>query len=102
MYMYNIISGSPVLLSYILHVCICMLLYIHCSDLIEGMILLMQSNYTDPVNLGNPDEYTMLEFAETILGSVGQYLMQSKLNMYMCLCTFHTLDMFRASNGKWL
>lgn len=41
------------------------------SDLIEGLVLLMQSNYTDPVNLGNPDEYTILDFAENILKSVG-------------------------------
>ena len=41
------------------------------SDLIEGLVLLMQSNYTDPVNLGNPDEYTILDFAKNILKSVG-------------------------------
>jgi hypothetical protein len=41
------------------------------SDLIEGLVLLMQSNYTNPVNLGNPDEYTILDFAKTILKSVG-------------------------------
>lgn len=32
----------------------------------------MQSDYTDPVNLGNPDEYTILHFAEIILNTVGQ------------------------------
>ena len=32
----------------------------------------MESNYTQPVNLGNPDEYTILNFAQTILKSVGQ------------------------------
>jgi UDP-glucuronate decarboxylase len=40
------------------------------SDLVEGMILLMNSNYSDPVNLGNPDEYTILDFAEKILASI--------------------------------
>ena len=36
------------------------------------MILLMQSNYSDPVNLGNPDEYTILDFANNIIESIGQ------------------------------
>jgi UDP-glucuronate decarboxylase len=45
--------------------------FMYISDLIEGLVLLMQSNYTNPVNLGNPDEYTILDFAKTILKSVG-------------------------------
>ena len=32
----------------------------------------MNSNYSDPVNLGNPDEYTILDFAEKILASIGE------------------------------
>lgn len=43
----------------------------------------MHSNYTDPVNLGNPEEYTILEFAETILESVGQYV---NTNTYVRMC----------------
>jgi UDP-glucuronate decarboxylase len=38
--------------------------YVH--DLIDGLILLMNSDYSEPVNLGNPDEYTIKEFANTI------------------------------------
>jgi UDP-glucuronate decarboxylase len=38
--------------------------YVH--DLVDGLIALMEGNYTQPVNLGNPDEYTILHFAETI------------------------------------
>ena len=34
------------------------------QDLINGLILLMESNCTDPVNIGNPHEFTMNEFAE--------------------------------------
>ncbi len=30
------------------------------SDLVDGLIALMNSNYTLPVNLGNPTEHTML------------------------------------------
>jgi len=36
------------------------------DDLVEGLIKLMNSDYKRPVNLGNPDEYNMLEFAEIV------------------------------------
>lgn len=36
------------------------------DDLVEGLIRLMNSNYTQPVNLGNPDEYTVGDFATLI------------------------------------
>ncbi len=39
------------------------------DDLMEGMVRLMNSNdnFTGPVNIGNPNEFTMLELANTIL-----------------------------------
>ena len=38
------------------------------DDLFEGMIRMMASeNFTGPVNLGNPREFTMLELAELVL-----------------------------------
>jgi dTDP-glucose 4,6-dehydratase len=40
--------------------------FCYVSDLIRGMIALAESGYHDPVNIGNPDEYTLLELAETI------------------------------------
>lgn len=36
------------------------------DDLVEGLIRLMNGNYSQPVNIGNPDEYTVKEFAELI------------------------------------
>eukprot|EP01134_Creolimax_fragrantissima_P007366 CFRG7366T1 len=36
------------------------------EDLVDGLMALMNSNYDQPVNLGNPDEYTIREFAEKI------------------------------------
>jgi dTDP-glucose 4,6-dehydratase len=42
-----------------------------CSDLIEGIYRLMMSSHTEPVNIGNPQEMTMLEFAEAILKLTG-------------------------------
>ncbi|XP_064541599.1 UDP-glucuronic acid decarboxylase 1 [Drosophila montana] len=41
------------------------------SDLVDGMIALMASNYTQPVNLGNPVEQTIGEFANIIKHLVG-------------------------------
>ncbi len=43
------------------------------SDLIEGMIRMMDTSddFTGPVNLGNPGEFTMLELAEKVLQKIG-------------------------------
>jgi len=41
------------------------------SDLIEGIYRLMQSDERFPVNIGNPQEITILEFAERIRALVG-------------------------------
>lgn len=41
------------------------------SDLVEGLVALMNSNYSQPVNLGNPVEHTILEFASIIKNLVG-------------------------------
>jgi dTDP-glucose 4,6-dehydratase len=37
------------------------------ADLIEGIYRLMMSDYDLPVNIGNPIEMTMLQFAEQII-----------------------------------
>jgi dTDP-glucose 4,6-dehydratase len=41
--------------------------FCYVSDLIEGIYRLMMSNYDLPVNIGNPAELTMLQFAEEII-----------------------------------
>jgi dTDP-glucose 4,6-dehydratase len=41
--------------------------FCYVDDLIDGIYRLLFSDYTLPVNLGNPDEITILEFAEEIL-----------------------------------
>ena len=41
------------------------------SDLIEGIYRLMMSDYHLPVNIGNPREMSMLQFAEIVLEAVG-------------------------------
>jgi UDP-glucuronate decarboxylase len=47
--------------------------FCYVDDLIEGMVRLMDSpeDFTGPVNVGNPNEFTMLELAETVLRLVG-------------------------------
>jgi dTDP-glucose 4,6-dehydratase len=37
------------------------------SDLVRGLIALAGSDYHEPVNIGNPDEFTLLELAELVL-----------------------------------
>ncbi|CAF0877043.1 unnamed protein product [Rotaria sordida] len=41
------------------------------SDLVDGLIALMNSNYSMPMNIGNPDEYTIEQFAFKIRDLVG-------------------------------
>jgi len=41
--------------------------FCYVSDLIEGIYRLMMNDYDLPVNIGNPREMTMLQFAETII-----------------------------------
>src|SRR5579859_6406462 len=36
------------------------------DDLVRGIIALAESGYHNPVNIGNPDEFTLLELAETV------------------------------------
>ena len=41
------------------------------SDLIEGLTRLIRSDYHQPVNIGNPGEYTILQLAEAIVRLTG-------------------------------
>lgn len=41
------------------------------SDLIEGIFRLSQSNEYEPVNIGNPHEMSVLQFAETVVKLTG-------------------------------
>jgi dTDP-glucose 4,6-dehydratase len=45
--------------------------FCYVSDLVEGMVRLLMSDEADPVNLGNPREMTILEFAHTVLQVAG-------------------------------
>lgn len=46
--------------------------FCYVSDLIEGMHRLMnKENFTGPVNIGNPGEFTMMELAEKVIALTG-------------------------------
>jgi UDP-glucuronate decarboxylase len=44
--------------------------FCYVSDLVEGLMRLMNGDHIGPVNLGNPDEYTILQLAQTIQSMV--------------------------------
>jgi dTDP-glucose 4,6-dehydratase len=41
--------------------------FCYVDDLVEGILRLFQTDHGEPVNLGNPAEYTIREFAERII-----------------------------------
>ena len=45
--------------------------FCYCSDLIEGIYRLMMSDLNVPVNIGNPAEMTVLDFARQIIAATG-------------------------------
>jgi dTDP-glucose 4,6-dehydratase len=54
--------------------------FCYVDDLIRGLVLLIESDEHLPVNLGNPDEKSLLELAETIVrltGSSSQIVFES-------------------------
>ncbi len=45
--------------------------FCYCDDLVEGIYRLLLSDYSKPVNIGNPSEITLLEFAEEVVKLCG-------------------------------
>lgn len=45
--------------------------FCYVSDLIDGLVALLESEVEEPVNIGNPDERTILDLAETIIEMTG-------------------------------
>lgn len=45
--------------------------FCYVDDLVEGIYRLLQSDYADPVNIGNPDEISIADFAEEIIKLTG-------------------------------
>ncbi|XXG54793.1 hypothetical protein AAC387_Pa03g2584 [Persea americana] len=40
--------------------------FCYVSDMVDGLIRLMEGDNTGPINIGNPGEFTMMELAETV------------------------------------
>jgi len=45
--------------------------FCHVDDLVDGIFKLLMSNEVEPVNIGNPDEITILQFAEEVIKATG-------------------------------
>lgn len=45
--------------------------FCYVDDQVEGLYRLLMSDYTHPVNIGNPDEITILDFAQEIIKLTG-------------------------------
>jgi dTDP-glucose 4,6-dehydratase len=45
--------------------------FCYVSDLVEGIVRLLRSDHVEPVNCGNPNEVTILEFAQRIKALTG-------------------------------
>jgi len=45
--------------------------FCYVTDLVEGIYALLLSNINDPVNIGNPDEMTVIDFAKKIIELTG-------------------------------
>jgi dTDP-glucose 4,6-dehydratase len=45
--------------------------FCYVDDLVRGIIALAESGHHDPVNVGNPDEFTLLQLAQTVIEITG-------------------------------
>ncbi|ESO06973.1 hypothetical protein HELRODRAFT_191267 [Helobdella robusta] len=64
------------------------------SDLVDGLMALMASNYTQPVNLGNPDEYTINQRKPDI--SVAMKILKWKPKVPMIAGLNKTIEYFKS------
>jgi UDP-glucuronate decarboxylase len=45
--------------------------FCYVTDTVDAILKTLYGDYSQPLNVGNPDEYTMIELAEAVLGAVG-------------------------------
>jgi len=45
--------------------------FCYVEDQVRGLVALLDSDHVGPVNIGNPDEFTVLELAEAVLDATG-------------------------------
>lgn len=51
--------------------------FCYVEDTVKGILEVLEGDYDKPLNLGNPDEYSMLEIAKAVMATVG--ITKSKL-----------------------
>lgn len=54
--------------------------FCYLDDLIEGIVRLMATDYHEPINLGNPEECTILELAQLVLEATEAAVSPSRLS----------------------
>src|SRR5437763_4924313 len=42
----------------------------YCTDLVRGISMVMEGDFIEPINLGNPEEVTILQIAKDVLASI--------------------------------
>ena len=55
--------------------------FCYIEDLVDGLIKLMNSDQTGPINLGNPEEITIMNLAHLISGKVGNILQYEEMSL---------------------
>ncbi len=48
--------------------------FCYVDDLIDGMVKLMNGNHNGPINIGNPDEFTVKELADIVISKINPKL----------------------------
>ena len=54
--------------------------FCYVDDLVDGIVRLLKTDFSEPVNIGNPDEITVLELAREILALVPESSSQVEFN----------------------
>ena len=55
--------------------------FCYVDDLIDGLIKLMHSQYTNPINLGNPEEFKIIELANIIRSKINPNISIEKVKL---------------------
>ncbi|PWA33945.1 UDP-glucuronic acid decarboxylase 3 [Artemisia annua] len=66
--------------------------FCYVSDMVDGLIQLMERSNTGPINIGNPGEFTMIELAETVKEHYNHFLMVLVLLGQSTLETQHRVE----------
>jgi UDP-glucuronate decarboxylase len=55
--------------------------FCYVDDLVDGLIKLMESKYTNPINLGNPEQFKIIELADIIRNKINPNLSIESLEL---------------------